>query len=250
MFTNRHPSDHVDHFRRSCSPCWCSSPSSLAVASPASGRSDRQPEPGDPGWLPGRSRRHPGRWEGTRSAKVHWELTDTRRGRQVTADQDRRQGRLRHRPQLGLPERCGGVRASIGGKGTSASGGGSWDPAGIAQFNHLEVKVSNGTSAEGTECSVVRKIYNFSRLAYQYALNQNDKPYVLNTAGPDTFDCSGLVHFTYNRVLELPRLGRACRRRSSTAGRRRPPTTTTADLSNLHSRDAIQVSRSQLQIGT
>jgi hypothetical protein len=186
-------------------------------------------------------------WEGTRSARVHWELSDT------GADGKSPVMHIVARDPSGSGTSWiflnGTATFTItGGKGSSSSGGSNWDPAGITQFNHLEVRVSNGTTAEGTDCSIVRKIYNFSRIAYQYALNQIDKPYVLNTAGPDTFDCSGLVYYTYNLVPNFPSWSRMSSAQqyswaSSAAA------DNNADLTNLNSRDAIRVSRSELQIG-
>ncbi|WP_173161613.1 C40 family peptidase [Phytohabitans suffuscus] len=220
----------------------------LAVASPAAAAPISNPSLEIPVGCPGARAVIQVEWEGTRSAKVHWELSDTGADgktpliKMVARDADGSGTSWVFRND----EVVFGVG---GGKGSSASGGGgSWDPAGIAQFNHLEVKVSNGTTAEGTDCSIVRKIYNFSRLAYQYALNQSGKPYVFGAEGPNAFDCSGLVYYTYNFVPNFPTWSRmsSAQQQSwaqSAAG------DNNADLTNLKSRDAIRVSRGHLKVG-
>ena len=219
----------------------------LVVASPAAAAPISDPSLEIPVACPGARAVIQVRWEGTRSASVHWELTDS------GADAETPVIKMVARDASGagsswvFPDGAKAF-ALTGGKGSSASGGDSWDPTGIDQFNHLEISVRNGADAEAPECSVVRKIYNFSRIAYAYALNQSEDSYVLNTAGPDTFDCSGLVHFTYNRVTNFPEWSRM----SSTQQRNWASSAAAdnnSDLSNLHSRDAIKVSRSELQTG-
>lgn len=219
----------------------------LVVASPAAAAPISNPSLEIPVACPGARAVIQVRWEGTRSARVHWELTDS------GADGESPVIKMVARDASGAGAswvfRDGSKAFALsGGKGSSASGVSSWDPAGIAQFNHLEISVRNGANAEAPECSVVRKIYNFSRLAYQYALNQSEKSYVLNTAGPNTFDCSGLVHYTYNLVANFPdwsRMSSAQQRSWASSA----ASDNNADLSNLRSRDAIKVSRSQLQTG-
>jgi len=219
----------------------------LAVASPAAAAPISNPSLEIPVGCPGARAVIQVEWEGTRSARVHWELSDT------GADGKSPVMHIVARDPSGSGTSWiflnGTATFTIsGGKGSSFSGGSNWDPAGIAQFNHLEVKVSNGTTAEGTDCSIVRKIYNFSRIAYQYALNQSDKSYVRNTAGPDTFDCSGLVYYTYNLVPNFPSWSRmSSAQQFSWASE--AAADNNADLSNLNSRDAIDVTRSELQIG-
>ncbi|MFF1823217.1 NlpC/P60 family protein [Kribbella sp. NPDC058245] len=219
----------------------------LVVASPAAAAPISNPSLEIPVACPGARAVIQVTWEGTRSARVHWELTDS------GADRESPVIKMVARDPSGagaswvFPDGAKAFTLS-GGKGSSASGVDSWDPAGIAQFNHLEISVRNGADAETAECSVVRKIYNFSRLAYADALSQSDKSYVLNTAGPNTFDCSGLVHFTYNRVANFPNWSRmSSAQQHSWASS--AASDNNSDLSNLHSRDAIKVSRGELQTG-
>jgi len=219
----------------------------LAVASPAAAAPISNPSLEIPVGCPGARAVIQVEWEGTRSARVHWELSDT------GADGKSPVMHIVARDPSGSGTSWiflnGTATFTIsGGKGSSFSGGSNWDPAGITQFNHLEVMVSNGTTAEGTDCSIVRKIYNFSRIAYQYALNQDEDPYVFGAEGPDAFDCSGLVYYTYNQVQNFPSWSRmSSAQQYSWAWS--ADDDNNADLSNLHSRDAIRVSRSQLQIG-
>ncbi|GAA3767683.1 hypothetical protein GCM10022225_62650 [Plantactinospora mayteni] len=223
---------------------------SFAMASPASAAPIGNPSLEIPVGCPGARAVIQVEWEGTRSAKVHWELTDTSSDGNspvikmvaVDASGNGRSWVFRNDEV---------VFAVDGGYGASVSGGGhSWDPAGIAQFNHLEVKVSNGTSAQGTTCSVTKKTFNYTRLAYQYALNQIDKRYVLGAEGPDAFDCSGLVKFAYHRVTNFPHWGDSVRSSAQQYDwARSEADNNNADLSNLKSRDAIRVSRSNLKVG-
>jgi len=220
----------------------------LAVASPAAAAPISNPSLEIPVGCPGARAVIQVEWEGTRSAQVHWELSDT------GADGKSPVIKMVARDPSGSGTSWiflnGSAAFTIsGGKGSSSSGGSNWDPAGITQFNHLEVMVSNGTTAEGPACSIARKIYNFSRIAYQYALNQIDKPYVWGAAGPDAFDCSGLVHYTYNQVPNFPNWPWRMSSAEQHSWAQSAANDNNADLTNLHSRDAIRVSRSQLHIG-
>ncbi|MEU8008497.1 C40 family peptidase [Micromonospora parva] len=222
---------------------------SVAMATPASAAPIDNPSLEIPVGCPGARAVIQVEWEGTRTAKVHWELTDTSSDGKsplikIAARDDSGNGRswVFRNDEV--------VFGVDGGYGASASGGGmSWDPAGIAQFNHLEVKVSNGTTEQGTECSVTKKTYNYTRLAYQYALNQDGKPYILGADGPDAFDCSGLVKFAYEHVVNFPGWGGVRSSAQQYDWARSEANNNNADLTNLKSRDAIRVSRSQLKVG-
>lgn len=187
-------------------------------------------------------------WEGTRSARVHWTLTDT--GADQKSPIIQVVGRNAPGDGSSWTFRNGHTWYSLdGGRGDTAGGStGLWDPPGITQFNHLEVKVSNGTTAEGTACSTTKEMYNYSRIAYQYALNQNGDEYQLGATGPSQWDCSGLVWYTYQSVPNFPSWTRM-----DTGGQydwaRSAAANNNSDLSNLTSRDAIAVSRSNLKVG-
>lgn len=222
---------------------------SFATASPAAAAPIGNPSLEIPVGCPGARGVIQVEWEGTRSARMHWELTDT------SSDGKSPVIKIVARDDSGAGTswvfQNGAVAFVInGGYDDSVSGGGnSWDPAGITQFNHLEVKVSNGTSAQGTTCSVTKKAYNYTRLAYQYALNQSDKRYVLGAEGPDAYDCSGLVKYAYNHVSNFPGWGSVRSSAQQYEWARSEANNNNADLGNLKSRDAIRVSRSQLKVG-
>ena len=192
-------------------------------------------------------------WLGTRSARVHWSLEDT------AADQKSPilKYAARNAPgdgtswifQNGQP-----WIAVDGGRGDTASGGGTtWDPEGITQFNHLEVKVSNGSSDQDpTPCSETKRIYNYGMIAYQYALNQEGDEYESGGSdvgiGPDEWDCSGLLWFTYQNVPNFPSWTRM-----SSAGQYNwaveKAANNNTDLSNLTSQDVIAVDPSDRKVG-
>lgn len=79
----------------------------------------------------------------------------------------------------------------------------SWNPSGLGSINHLNVKISNGTSGEGTLCSKQANIYNWSRLAYKVAQTKEGAPYVRGGEGPG-YDCSGLVKTSYESISGFP----------------------------------------------
>ncbi len=45
-----------------------------------------------------------------------------------------------------------------------------WNPASIPNINHLRVQVQNGTTAQGTNCTEVREIYNWSMIGHKNAM--------------------------------------------------------------------------------
>lgn len=61
----------------------------------------------------------------------------------------------------------------------------------LAEYPEESFTVSNASTSQVATAGAIRQqIINT-------ALSQVGKPYVLGTAGPDTFDCSGLVHWVY-----------------------------------------------------
>lgn len=79
----------------------------------------------------------------------------------------------------------------------------NWNPRGLSSVNHLNVKISNGTSGEGTLCSKQANIYNWSRLAYKVAQTREGAPYQRGGNGP-AYDCSGLVKTSYESISGFP----------------------------------------------
>lgn len=140
-------------------------------------------------------------WHGPNEASIHWKLTDT----------DRSDGKP---PVLRLSavgangsqpfKFVTGETAAVLHGDTVSGGKDHWNPSDIAQFRRLRIITQNGNTASGVECSTTKSVYNFSRVAYHYALDQIDKQYVWGAEGPNTFDCSGLVYHSYNRVPDLP----------------------------------------------
>ncbi|MFC8662845.1 C40 family peptidase [Streptomyces sp. NPDC057199] len=140
-------------------------------------------------------------WHSSNEASIHWTLTDTDRGdgkppvlRMNAVGADGAQP---------FVFRTGETAAVLHGD-TVSGGEDTWNPSDIAQFRRLQIITQNGTTASGVECSTTKSVYNLSRVAYHYSLDQTDKPYEWGTEGPDTFDCSGLVYHSYNRVPDLP----------------------------------------------
>jgi hypothetical protein len=92
-----------------------------------------------------------------------------------------------------------------GGNGHSEVGLESdWNPGNLADINHLLVRAQNGTTEQGTSCYQERKIYNWTRIGYRKAVNQEGKGYLLGGEGPDYFDCSGLTLTSYEAVPHFP----------------------------------------------
>lgn len=98
--------------------------------------------------------------------------------------------------------------ARTAGEGLGPSyGENGWNPGTIGSINHLNIKVSNGTTAEGTLCTKYANLYNWARLGYENALDKEGAPYQFGAEGPTAYDCSGLVSTSYNEVanFEWPR---------------------------------------------
>lgn len=92
-----------------------------------------------------------------------------------------------------------------GGNGHSEVGLESdWNPSNLADINHLLVRVQNGTTEQGTSCYQERRIFNWTRIGYRKAVNQEGKGYLLGGTGPDYFDCSGLTLTSYEAVPNFP----------------------------------------------
>ena len=79
-----------------------------------------------------------------------------------------------------------------------------WNPGNLADINHLLVKVQNGTTEQGVNCFQERKIYNWTRIGYRKAVDQEGKGYETGGVGPGTFDCSGLTLTSYNAIPNFP----------------------------------------------
>lgn len=82
-----------------------------------------------------------------------------------------------------------------------------WNPDNIPNINHLRVQVQNGTTEQGTNCTEVREIYNWSMIGHKNAMGKRGIDYVLG--GEDTperpgLDCSGLIHASYNPIGNFP----------------------------------------------
>ena len=140
-------------------------------------------------------------WHGPNEVSIHWTLTDTDQGdgkppvlRMNAVGADGSQ------PFVFVT----GETAAVLHGDTVSGGEDHWNPSDIAQFRRLQIITQNGNTASGVECSTTKSVYNFSRVAYHYSLDQINKPYVFSTEGPDTFDCSGLLYHSYNRVPDLP----------------------------------------------
>jgi hypothetical protein len=140
-------------------------------------------------------------WHGPNEASIHWTLTDTDRG-------DGKPPVLRMNAVGAEGSQpfvfTTGETAAVLHGDTVSGGEDHWNPSDIAQFRRLQIITQNGNTASGVECSTTKSVYNFSRVAYHYALDQIDKPYEYGFEGPDAFDCSGLVYHSYNRVPDLP----------------------------------------------
>lgn len=80
-----------------------------------------------------------------------------------------------------------------------------WNPGNIGSINHLNIKVSNGTSGEDpTPCTKYANLYNWARLGYVNALEKAGLGYRFGWSGPDYYDCSGLVDTSYSEVANFP----------------------------------------------
>jgi cell wall-associated NlpC family hydrolase len=82
-----------------------------------------------------------------------------------------------------------------GGGGSGSGGGGSG---------------SGGSSETSEPSSPPPAVSSLSEIAVQAALSQQGKPYRYATAGPSSYDCSGLTHYSWGRAgVYLPRNSRA-----------------------------------------
>ncbi|MBK1787235.1 C40 family peptidase [Prauserella sp. ASG 168] len=79
-----------------------------------------------------------------------------------------------------------------------------WNPSNLADINRLRVRVQNGTTAQGTHCYQERDIFNWTRIGYRKAVDQQGKSYVLGGTGPNSFDCSGLALTSYEAIPHFP----------------------------------------------
>ncbi|KOV67354.1 hypothetical protein ADL00_16335 [Streptomyces sp. AS58] len=185
-------------------------------------------------------------WHGPNEASIHWTLTDTDRGdgkppvlRMNAVGADGSQ------PFLFVT----GETAAVLYGDTVSGGEDNWNPSDIAQFRRLQIITQNGNTASGVECSTTKSVYNFSRVAYHYALDQIDKQYVWGDAGPNTFDCSGLVYHSYSRVPDLPSDWSRRSADSYYSWALAESANNNSDNSNLEPLDVVRVSASDRQVG-
>lgn len=75
-----------------------------------------------------------------------------------------------------------------------------WDPSQIGSINHLRLRITDGTSDQGVGCDTEKLIYNWAMNGLHNARNEIGDRYVWGAEGPDAFDCSGLVYYSYNRI--------------------------------------------------
>lgn len=144
-------------------------------------------------------------WKGANAVTVRWSLEDTGSTANIS-------------PVLRITARdADGSEAPFvfpgdnayfilrGGNGHSEVGLKSdWNPGNLADINHLQVRVQNGTTEQGRRCFQERRIYNWTRIGYRKAVDQEGKPYKLGGNGPDSFDCSGLTLAAYNPIPGFP----------------------------------------------
>jgi len=185
-------------------------------------------------------------WHSSNEASIHWKLTDTDRG-------DGKPPVLRMNA-VGADgsqpfQFVNGETAAVLHGDTVSGGEDTWNPSDIAQFRRLQIITQNGNTASGVECSTTKSVYNFSRVAYHYSLDQIDKQYVLNHAGPDTFDCSGLVYHSYNRVPDLPSEWTRKSANSYYAWAVTKAADNDSNNSNLEPLDVLKVPVSERQVG-
>jgi hypothetical protein len=144
-------------------------------------------------------------WKGANQVTIRWRLEDTGTKANVSPVL-----RIQARDSDGsaAPFVFPGDNAYFvlrGGNGHSEVGLQSdWNPGNLADLNHLLVRVQNGTTEQGRHCFQERKIYNWTRIGYRKAVNQEGKGYALGESGPDFFDCSGLTLTSYEAVPGFP----------------------------------------------
>jgi hypothetical protein len=144
-------------------------------------------------------------WKGANAVTVRWSLEDT-----GTAPDFSPVLRITARDADGseAPFVFPGDNAYFilrGGNGHSEVGLKSdWNPGNLADINHLQVRVQNGTTEQVRKCFQERRIYNWTRIGYRKAVDQEGKPYRLGGVGPTYFDCSGLTLTSYNAIPGFP----------------------------------------------
>ncbi|MFI2486522.1 C40 family peptidase [Promicromonospora kroppenstedtii] len=95
--------------------------------------------------------------------------------------------------------------ARTAGEGLGPSyGENGWNPGTIGSINYLNIKVSNGTTAEGTLCTKYANLYNWARLGLENAYEKEGAPYSEDAGTGPAYDCSGLVYASYNEVANFP----------------------------------------------
>ncbi|MCX5562992.1 C40 family peptidase [Streptomyces sp. NBC_00038] len=185
-------------------------------------------------------------WHSSNEASIHWTLTDTDRG-------DGRPPVLRMNA-VGADGAqpfvfSTGETAAVLHGDTVSGGEDTWNPSDIAQFRRLQIITQNGNTASGVECSTTKSVYNFSRVAYHYSLDQIDNEYEWGTEGPSTFDCSGLVYHSYNRVPDLPSDWSRKTANSYYSWAVGEAANNESDNSNLEPLDVLRVPASERQVG-
>lgn len=185
-------------------------------------------------------------WHSSNEASIHWTLTDTDRG-------DGRPPVLRMNA-VGADGAqpfvfSTGETAAVLHGDTVSGGEDTWNPSDIAQFRRLQIITQNGNTASGVECSTTKSVYNFSRVAYHYSLDQIDNEYEWGAEGPSTFDCSGLVYHSYNRVPDLPSDWTRKTANSYYSWAVGEAANNESDNSNLEPLDVLRVPASERQVG-
>lgn len=79
-----------------------------------------------------------------------------------------------------------------------------WNPGTVGSISHLNIKVSNGTTAEGTLCTQYANLYSWSGLGLRNAFEKEGAPYSGTGGDGPAYDCSGLVYASYNEVADFP----------------------------------------------
>lgn len=143
-------------------------------------------------------------WLGPEKMNVFWRLKDTAADgktpvMRLVATSPSGGNALYTFPSTGLT-----VLRAPGGSGTVISGTAwDWNPP-IQYVNSVKVVVSNGTEPEGLKCSHARRVFNFAQHAYRQATSRIGDRYEFGDEGPSTFDCSGLVWWSFNQVSNFP----------------------------------------------
>ena len=185
-------------------------------------------------------------WHSPNEASIHWTLTDTDRG-------DGKPPVLRMNA-IGANGAqpfvfINGETAAVLHGDTVSGGEDTWNPSDIAQFQRLQIITQNGNTASGVECSTTKSVYNFSRVAYHYSLDQIGDHYEYGAEGPTYFDCSGLVYHSYNRVPDLPSDWTRKTANSYYSWAVGEAANNDSDNSNLEPLDVLRVPASERQVG-